>query len=124
MLGYPGSSVQEDDYAVLKLLSTYLGNGLSSRLFVELREKRGLAYVVSAFYPTRLDSSQFVIYMGTAPQNTAIAVSGLRQEAERLYKVTLSEGELQSAKNKLLGNMLSVNKLTPKSLNYTVGMKA
>ncbi len=103
MLGYPGSSVQEDDYPVLKLLSTYLGNGLSSRLFVELREKRGLAYDVSAFYPTRLDSSQFVIYMGTAPQNTAIAVSGLRQEAERLYKVTLSEEELQSAKNKLLG---------------------
>jgi predicted Zn-dependent peptidase len=51
MLGYPGSSVQEDDYPVLKLLSTYLGNGLSSRLFVELREKRGLAYDVSSFIP-------------------------------------------------------------------------
>jgi predicted Zn-dependent peptidase len=103
MLGYPGAAVRQEDYPVLKLLSTYLGNGLSSRLFVELREKRGLAYDVSAFYPTRLDSSQFVIYMGTAPQNTAIAVAGLRQEAERLYKVNLSEEELQSAKNKLLG---------------------
>jgi zinc protease len=103
MLGYPGASVQEEDYPVLKLLSTYLGNGLSSRLFVELREKRGLAYDVSAFYPTRLDSSQFVTYMGTAPQNTAIALEGLRREAERLCEVTLSEEELQSAKNKLLG---------------------
>jgi zinc protease len=50
----------------LKLLSTYLGNGLSSRLFVELREKRGLAYDVSAFFPSRLGMSQFVAYMGTA----------------------------------------------------------
>jgi predicted Zn-dependent peptidase len=52
MLGYLAPSVQESDYTALKLLSTYLGNGLSSRLFVELREKRGLAYEVSAFYPT------------------------------------------------------------------------
>ena len=55
MLGYLGTKVEDKDYPVLKLLSTYLGNGLSSRLFVELREKRGLAYDVSAFYPTRLD---------------------------------------------------------------------
>jgi zinc protease len=103
MLGYLGASVKEADYPVLKLLSTYLGNGLSSRLFVELREKRGLAYDVSAFYPTRLDSSQFVIYIGTAPINTQIALDGLRTEAERLCHTTLSEEELQSAKNKLLG---------------------
>ncbi|MEG3437818.1 pitrilysin family protein [Pannus brasiliensis CCIBt3594] len=103
MLGYLGASVLEEDYAVLKLLGTYLGNGLSSRLFVELREKRGLAYDVSALYPTRLYPSQFVIYLGTAPVNTSIALDGLRAEAERLCHATLSEDELQSAKNKLLG---------------------
>lgn len=103
MLGYLGASVKDEDYASLKLLNTYLGNGLSSRLFVELREKRGLAYDVSSFYPTRLDLSQFVIYMGTAPQNTAIAIEGLRTEAERLCHVELTPEELQSAKNKLLG---------------------
>ncbi|MCG5059655.1 MAG: insulinase family protein [Limnoraphis sp. WC205] len=103
MLGYLTCSVNSPDYAVLKLLNTYLGNGLSSRLFVELREKRGLAYDVSAFYPTRLDCSQFVVYMGTAPENTAIAIDSLRSEVERLVKVPLSEAELQVAKNKLLG---------------------
>ncbi len=91
------------DYPALKLLNTYLGNGLSSRLFVELREKRGLAYDVSAFYPTRLDVSQFVVYMGTAPSNTAIAVEGLEREVRRLRDLCLSEEELQAAKNKLLG---------------------
>ncbi len=103
MLGYVAPSVQEPDYACLKLLNTYLGNGLSSRLFVELREKRGLAYDVSAFYPTRLETSQFVVYMGTAPENTAIAYEGLRTEVERLCTTQLSDRELQAAKNKLLG---------------------
>ncbi|MBW4621030.1 MAG: insulinase family protein [Cyanosarcina radialis HA8281-LM2] len=103
MLGYLASSVREEDYAALKLLNTYLGNGLSSRLFVELREKRGLAYDVSAFYPTRLDASQFVVYLGTAPENTAIALEGLRHEVERLCRERLSAEELQVSKNKLLG---------------------
>ena len=103
MLGYLAPSVQEADYTALKLLSTYLGNGLSSRLFVELREKRGLAYEVSAFYPTRQDVSPFVVYMGTDPKNTAIALEGLRTEVELLCTTQLSESALQTAKNKLLG---------------------
>ena len=103
IFGYLASSVNSEDYPVLKLISTYLGNGLSSRLFVELREKKGLAYDVSAFYPTRLDVAPFVSYIGTAPQNTEIAMVGLRTEIERLAEVQLTETELQGAKNKLLG---------------------
>ncbi|MGB3401972.1 MAG: pitrilysin family protein [Microcoleaceae cyanobacterium] len=103
MLGYLADAVDSPDYAALKLINTYLGNGLSSRLFVELREKRGLAYDVSSFYPTRLDQSQFVVYMGTAPENTAIAVEGLQSESQRLTQTSLTPEELQVAKNKLLG---------------------
>src|SRR4028118_615987 len=103
MLGYLASPVQDPDYATLKLLNTYLGNGLSSRLFVELREKRGLAYDVSAVYATRLDTAQFVVYMGTAPENTATAFEGLRAEVDRLTSIQLSEEELQACKNKMLG---------------------
>ncbi len=103
MLGYLGAAVNSPDYPVLKLLSTYLGNGLSSRLFVELREKRGLAYDVSAFFPTRLEPAFFVTYMGTAPENTEIAIALLQEEIERLTQISLSESELQGAKNKLLG---------------------
>jgi predicted Zn-dependent peptidase len=103
MIGYLTPGIKHEDYAALKLLSTYLGNGLSSRLFVELREKRGLAYDVSAFYPSRLDTSQFVTYIGTAPQNTEIALEGLHAEAQRLQEQELSPQELEAAKNKLLG---------------------
>jgi len=103
MLGYLASGVLSEDYPILKLINTYLGNGLSSRLFVELREKRGLAYDVSAFYPTRLDSSQFVVYIGTAPHNRSIALEGLKKEVDRLCQDELSPSEVQGAKNKLLG---------------------
>ena len=103
MLGYLAGSVQDADHMPLKLLNTYLGNGLSSRLFVELREKRGLAYEVSAFYPTRADWSHFVVYMGTAPENTAVALEGLKHEVDRLRSTPLTPEELQAAKNKLLG---------------------
>ena len=103
ILGYLTGTVDDDDFFALKLLSTYLGNGLSSRLFVELREKQGLAYDVSAFFPTRLNQSQFVTYIGTAPKNTAIALKGLHKETQRLVDAPLSEEELQISKNKLLG---------------------
>ncbi|MBE9211695.1 insulinase family protein [Plectonema cf. radiosum LEGE 06105] len=103
MLGYLGASVQEADYPALKLLSTYLGNGLSSRLFIELREKLGLAYDVSALYPTRKFSSSFVVYMGTAPENTTTALAGLRREVDLLSSSKLAESALQTAKNKILG---------------------
>ncbi|GAB4313485.1 MAG: pitrilysin family protein [Geminocystis sp.] len=103
MMGYLVPEMTHPDYPVLKLLSTYLGNGLSSRLFVELREKRGLAYDVSAFYPTRVDKSQFVVYMGTAPHNADIAQEGLYNEIKRLRENPLTTEEIQTAKNKLLG---------------------
>ncbi|MCC0177251.1 insulinase family protein [Waterburya agarophytonicola K14] len=120
MLGYLGTKVDSPDYAVLKLISTYLGNGLSSRLFVELREKRGLAYDVSAFFPTRLETAPFVTYMGTAPSNTEIAIEGLSREVERLTKINLSESELQGVKNKLLGQY-ALGKQTNGEIAQTYG---
>lgn len=126
MLGYLAPAVHPtfdsspDDYAALKLLNSYLGNGLSSRLFVELREKRGLAYEVSAFYPTRLEAAQFVVYMGTAPDNTLTALEGLQAEVDRLGAVSLDPEALQAAKNKLLGQY-ALGKQTNAQIAQTFG---
>ncbi len=120
IVGYQTPSVKDAAYAPLKLISTYLGSGLSSRLFVELREKRGLAYDVSAFYPTRLGLSQFVGHMGTAPDNQTIALEGLRSEIERLGKVGLTAAELQASKNKLLGQY-ALGKQTNAQLGQLLG---
>lgn len=103
MLGYLGPSVHETLYPAMKLLSTYLGNGMSSRLFVELREKRGLAYEVSTFYPTRLHAAPFGAYLGTAPDNAVIAREQLQHELDILSHTRLSPNDLQTTKNKLLG---------------------
>lgn len=108
------------DYAALKLINTYLGSGLSSRLFVELREKRGLAYEVSAFYPMRLDTSHFVAYMGTAPENTQTALDGLHSELDRLTHTPLSTEELQVSKDKLLGQY-ALSKQTNAQIAQTFG---
>ena len=120
MLGYLGTKVNLQEYPVLKLISTYLGNGLSSRLFVELREKRGLAYDVSAFFPTRLDTAPFITYMGTAPTNTEIAIEGLSTEVARLTESVLSDSEIQGAKNKLLGQY-ALGKQTNSEIAQTYG---
>jgi predicted Zn-dependent peptidase len=120
MLGYLAPPSGDPDCIPLKLISSYLGNGMSSRLFVELREKRGLAYDVSAFYPTKLDTSHFAVYMGTAASNTQVAVSGLRAEVDRLCLVNLAQEELQAAKNKLLGQY-ALGKQTNGQLAQTYG---
>jgi zinc protease len=103
MVGYRGCEASHPDYAALKLLSTYLGNGLSSRLFVELREKQGLAYEVSAFFATRRDPAPFAAYMGTAWFNTATALSGLQAELNRLLDQPLSPEEVANTQRKVLG---------------------
>jgi zinc protease len=120
MLGYLAPAIHDPDCIALKLIDSYLSNGMSSRLFVELREKRGLAYDVSAFYPTRLDTSHFAVYMGTTPSNTGIAVSGLRAEVDRLCLETLSAAELQTAKDKLIGQY-ALGKQTNGQLAQTYG---
>ncbi len=103
MLGYPAPALSSPDYVALKLINSYLGGGLSSRLFVELREKRGLAYEVSTIYPARLEGSRFVTYIGTAPQNVKTAMDGLKAECDRLTNTPLTESELQMVKSKMLG---------------------
>jgi zinc protease len=120
MLGYLAPAVKDAGYVALKLLNTYLGNGLSSRLFVELREKRGLAYDVSSLYATRLDAAQFVVYMGTAPENTQTAFDGLRTEVDRLTSLQLSDEELQACKNKILGQY-ALGKQTNSQIAQVVG---
>jgi zinc protease len=103
MLGYAAPAVHDANYPVLKLLYTYLCSGLSSRLFTELREKQGLAYEVSGFYPTRLHPVHFGVYLGTASENTTLALSLLKAELERLSEQLLSEAEVNATKSKLLG---------------------
>ncbi|WP_373532299.1 M16 family metallopeptidase [Vampirovibrio sp.] len=94
----------EKDYVALKVLNSLLGTGMSSRLFVDLREKQGLAYVVGTMYPTREEQSRFVAYIGTDPGNTSKVQNGFSQEIKRLQKEPVTSTELSEAKSKLIGS--------------------
>ena len=105
VMGHLAPSLGQPDYAAVKVLSTLLGSGMSGRLFVELRDKQGLAYSLGAFYPSRVDTSFLVIHMGTAPENLARAEEGLRREVARIREEWVTPDELQRAKAYLLGNL-------------------
>ena len=120
MLGYRGPAFGDTDWLPLKLAVAHLGGGLSSRLFVELREKRGLAYEVSASFSPRLQPAPLLAYLGTAPSNLPEALSMLRFEMERLVTQPLSEGELSIAKSKLTG-LYALSKQTNSQLAQLLG---
>ena len=70
VLGFPGVSFTDPDYYGSVVLATLLGGGMSSRLFQEIREQRGLAYSVSAFSSPYLDGGVFAVYAGTGEKET------------------------------------------------------
>ncbi|MCM1009436.1 MAG: insulinase family protein [Fusobacterium sp.] len=94
----------DKDLAALKLLNIILGaSGLSSRLFCELRDKKGLAYVVRSSYDTSLSAANFRIYIATEPKNIETALAGFKEEIDKIKVELVPEKELSDAKNNLFG---------------------
>lgn len=104
-MGYLAPPLSHPDYPAVKVLSTLMGGGMSGRLYTELRNKQGLAYSLGAVYPSRVDTSFFVMHMGTAPENLDRAEEGIRRETARVRQERVTEDELQRAKAYLLGNL-------------------
>ncbi len=100
---YLGVPVMHPDYPALKVLSSLLGQGLSSRLFVELRDKRGLAYTTSASFPHGLDPTGFQLYIATDPKNTDAVIQGFDEQIRRLMNEPVSKEETAFARDKFTG---------------------
>lgn len=102
--GWLAPSITDVDYPVIVLLNNILGAcGLSSRLFVELRDKKGLAYTVRSNYEPLQHSGLFSLYIGTAPENIKVCLDGFNTEIKKLQNELVSEKELEGAKNNYLG---------------------
>lgn len=100
LLGYPGLPSSHEDYYALQVFSTILGGGMSSRLFQEIREERGLAYSVSSFASGYQDVGLFGIYAGTTQDKLGELLDGLK----RVIATTglgVSAAELLRAKNQM-----------------------
>lgn len=106
ILGYPAPDIFSGDYPVMAVINYVLGGDMGSRLFVELRDKKGLAYNVSTeYYPSNYPSNIYA-FMATAPQNYAAARAGIVLEFQRLTTELVPPEELKSAKQALKGNFL------------------
>lgn len=100
VLGFPGLASGHADYYALQIFATILGGGMSSRLFQEIRERRGLAYSVSAFASGYQDVGLLGIYAGTTVEHLA-ELTGALKDVLAGMKNGISDEELLRAKNQL-----------------------
>jgi len=105
LMGGLAPSLTDPDLAAMKVVSTVLGGGLSSRFFSELRDKQGLAYTTAAREPMRVGAGYFLALLGTAPANKEKAEAALREQLERIQRQAVSVEELRVAKASLLGSL-------------------
>jgi len=96
VLGFDGLSFADPDYYVSAILSQLLGGGMSSRLFQEIREKRGLVYSIHSFGSSYLDGGLFGIYAGTGEKEVAELLPVVCDELAKLAG-DLSEAEVKRA---------------------------
>lgn len=105
---YGVPALQQDDprrYALF-LLNSVLGGGMSSRLFQEVREKRGLAYSVYSYLSAYADSGALVVYAGTGHGREEEVLRIIREEMVRLCDDCLSPDEVEGVKEQFKGNLL------------------
>jgi predicted Zn-dependent peptidase len=105
MLGMPGLSMRDERRYTLSVLDTILGGGMSSRLFQEVREERGLAYEVSSFQQAYRSAGLFGVSAGTSPERVQECVDVIVDEIDRLLDDGVTDDEVARAREHLKGNM-------------------
>lgn len=104
-LGWPGVSYHDERYYAHQIYSTILGGGMSSRLFQEIREERGLAYSVYSFSSSHAETGLFGIYAGTGPEQVDALIAVLRDQMAALAEGPTDE-EFQIARAQLKAGLM------------------
>ena len=105
-LGKEGVSQTDNRRFPLILLNTILGGGMSSRLFQEVREKRGLAYSIFSYQSSYKDTGLFSIYAGSSPRNLKLILELVLETFNNLRTNGVTEKEINRAKAQLKGNLI------------------
>jgi predicted Zn-dependent peptidase len=114
VLGFKGASILDPDYYAQSVLSTLLGGGMSSRLFQEVREKRGLVYSIYTFASAYRDGGIFGIYAGTGPNEIAelvpVVCDELRSVADAVTDSEIHRAAAQIKAGLLMGMESSMSR--------------
>lgn len=105
-IAFPGVPMNEEDFPALRLASVLLGEGMSSRFFIHLRDRQGLAYSVGCLYLNLRNQGAVVGYIGTRPDSLKNARLRMRELFETLSEEKISDEEMDRAKNYLIGKYL------------------
>ncbi len=116
-VGGPGLSRHDERRYALRVLDTVFGGTSSSRLFQEVRERRGLAYAVYSFANGYQDAGQVGLYVGTRSDNLVEALGVVAQELERLANEPATAEELKRAKENLKGRVVLALESTGARMN-------
>jgi zinc protease len=128
VMGFPGIALGDPDGPALDVLTQVL-SGQGGRLFVELRDKRSLAYSVAAFAIEGVDPGSFGVYIASSPDKLEESLEGLRSELARLLDEPIAPEEIERAKAYLIGsNAVSLQRYSAQagllSLDELYGMGA
>lgn len=105
-LSLPGCGLSDDRLYAMILLNNAIGGGMSSRLFQEIREKRGLAYSVYSYHSAHADSGLFTIYAGTAPKQSEEVLKLTLEILGQVQAHGLTPEELRRGKEQLKGSLI------------------
>lgn len=105
ILGFQGLSRLDDNFYAAQALSSILGGGMSSRLFQEVREKRGLVYSVFSFHSAYNDDGQFGIYAGTGPDDLPELIPVICDEVQKICE-NLTDEEIARAKTQMKSGLI------------------
>jgi predicted Zn-dependent peptidase len=106
VLSFAAPGYRNPEIYRLQVLSSLLGGGMSSRLFQEVREKRGLCYAIGSYTASYREAGMFAVYAGTSPKNANTVRNLSQAELSKVAKEGLGEEELQRAKNQIRGAVL------------------
>ncbi|MDR0888554.1 MAG: insulinase family protein [Coriobacteriales bacterium] len=106
LYGLPGIPLGDDDRFAGKLMETALGGPMSSRLFQEVREKRGLAYAVFSTTLAYMNAAQFAVYCGTRAENLEQVVTIVREQLELMLNKGVDKDELERVRQYVLGQTI------------------
>lgn len=105
-LGSPGISNHDERIYALYVLNSVLGGGISSRLFQEVREERGLSYSIYSYHSAYSDTGLFGVYAGTSHANAGKVVEIILKEISHIKKIGVTSEELERAKQQIKGSIL------------------